>query len=124
MDTEILARVKIAFSIAFAMPFLTFLSIANVPRLANKKQFKWAFFFSCPTIVLLLVLVAVDLYPNLLISSVHPDYTLDIYKAASSTKTLKIMMTMVAIGTPFVLGYTLFAYKTFRGKVRLDESSY
>ena len=36
----------------FIVPLLTFLSIANVPRLANKKNFKWAFFFSSLTISL------------------------------------------------------------------------
>lgn len=108
----------------FAIPLLTFLSIANVPRLANKKNFKWAFFFSSLTISLLLVIVAVELYPTLLFSTLDPKYSIDIYNAASSTKSMQIMLTIVAIGTPLVLGYTIFVYRTFRGKVRLDETSY
>lgn len=108
----------------FLIPLLTFLSIANVPRLANKKQFRAAFLFSSLTISLLLVLVAVELYPVLLRSTVHPDYHITIYNAAASVKSLKIMMTIVAIGAPLVLGYTLFVYRTFRGKVTLDETSY
>ena len=71
-----------------------------------------------------LVLVAVELYPVLLRSTVHPDYHITIYNAAASVKSLKIMMTIVAIGAPLVLGYTLFVYRTFRGKVTLDETSY
>ena len=31
---------------------------------------------------------------------------------------------MTAIGGPLVLGYTAFVYKTFKGKVKLDETSY
>lgn len=108
----------------FSVPLLTFLSIANVPRLANKKKFKWAFFFSSLTISLLLVIVAIELYPTLLFSTIDPKYSIDIYNAASSTKSMKIMLTIVAIGTPLVLGYTLFVYKTFSGKVQLDETSY
>tara|TARA_B100001750_G_C15353100_1_gene518251 strand:- start:245 stop:895 length:651 start_codon:yes stop_codon:yes gene_type:complete len=108
----------------FIIPVLTFLSIANVPRLANKKRFRIAFFFSSLTIALLLVLVAVELYPNLLMSSIDPEYHINIYNSASSTKSLKIMMTFVAIGGPLVLGYTVFVYRTFKGKVRLDETSY
>ena len=37
---------------------------------------------------------------------------------------LKIMLTIAVIGTPLVLGYTYFVYKTFAGKVKLDEHSY
>jgi len=110
--------------ILFVVPVLTFLSIANIPRLANKKRFRGAFLFSSLTISLLLVLVAIELYPTLLISTVDPKYNLTVYKAAASTKSLKIMMTIVAIGAPLVAGYTFFVYKTFRGKVKLDEHSY
>jgi cytochrome d ubiquinol oxidase subunit II len=31
---------------------------------------------------------------------------------------------MVAIGGPLVLGYTIFVYKVFAGKVKMDETSY
>ena len=110
--------------ILFVVPVLTFLSIANVPRLASKRKFLNAFLFSSLTISLLLIIVAIELYPNLLLSTVDPKYNIDIYNAASSTKALRIMLTIVAIGAPLVLGYTIFVYRTFRGKVKLDEMSY
>lgn len=108
----------------FIVPLLAFLSIANVPRLASKKRYRIAFLFSSLTIAFLLILVAIEMYPNLLLSSVDPKYNIDIYDAASSTKSMRIMLTIVAIGTPLVLGYTWFVYKTFKGKVKLDENSY
>ncbi|WP_224483423.1 cytochrome d ubiquinol oxidase subunit II [Robertkochia aurantiaca] len=108
----------------FLVPVLTFLSIANVPRLASKKRYRLAFFFSSLTISLGLVLVAIELYPTLLISSLDPAYNITIYNAASSMKSLRIMLTIVAIGGPLVLGYTIFVYRTFKGKVKLDETSY
>ena len=73
---------------------------------------------------LLLVMVAVELYPVLLLSSIDPAYNIDIYNAASSTKSMQIMLTIVAIGAPLVLAYTVFVYMTFKGKVKLDENSY
>ncbi|MBU3659349.1 MAG: cytochrome d ubiquinol oxidase subunit II [Flavobacteriales bacterium] len=106
------------------VPILTILSIANVPRLTNKHAYGWAFFFSSLTIALLMVLVAFGLYPNLLYSTIDQKYSLTIYNSAASIKSLKIMMIIVAIGTPLVLGYTIFVYKTFSGKVKLDETSY
>ena len=108
----------------YIVPLAAFLSIANIPRLASKKKFLHAFLFSSLTICLLLVLVAVELFPNLLLSSVDSKYNIDIYNAASSQKSLKIMLTMVVIGAPLVLSYTIFVYNTFRGKVKLDEHSY
>ena len=44
--------------------------------------------------------------------------------AAASDKSLGIMLTFAAIGTPMVIGYTTFVYLTFRGKVKIDEMSY
>lgn len=34
------------------------------------------------------------------------------------------MLIIAIIGTPLVLGYTYFVYKTYAGKVELDEHSY
>ncbi|MCV9386747.1 cytochrome d ubiquinol oxidase subunit II [Reichenbachiella ulvae] len=108
----------------FIIPLLTFLAIANVPRLASKKKYLMAFVFSSLTISLLLVLVAIEMYPNMLLSTIDPQYNLDIYEAAASNKSMKIMMIIVAIGAPLVLGYTTFVYMTFKGKVEMDENSY
>ena len=110
--------------ILFVAPLITFLSIANVPRLANKKRYKRAFIFSSITIASMLVLVAIELYPTLLFSTVDPQYNIDIYNAASSEGSMENMLIIVTIGTPLVLGYTYFVYRTFRGKVQLDETSY
>ena len=110
--------------ILFIVPLLAFLSIANIPRLLSKKQYRNAFLFSSLTMSLLLILVAIELYPVLLISSTNPAYTITIYNAASSIKALKTMLVIVLIGAPMVGFYTLFVYRTFRGKVKLDDTSY
>ncbi|MBR9922499.1 MAG: cytochrome d ubiquinol oxidase subunit II [Bacteroidetes bacterium] len=108
----------------FIIPLLAFLSIANIPRLASKKRFKLAFIFSSLTVAFLLILVAIELYPVLIMSTVDPMYDITVYNAASSQKSLSIMLIIAAIGAPLVLAYTIFVYKTFSGKVELDETSY
>jgi cytochrome bd ubiquinol oxidase subunit II len=50
--------------------------------------------------------------------------SLTIYNAASSPKTLWIMLLIVIIGMPFVLTYTLAVYWTFRGRVESGEHGY
>lgn len=106
------------------LPLLAFLALANVPRLASKKRFFHAFLFSSLSMAFLLILVATELYPVLLPSTLDPAWSITVYGAASSDKTIGIMLVMVAIGAPLVLGYTVFVYRTFRGKVQLDETSY
>ena len=106
------------------VPLLAFLSIANVPRLASKGQFTKSFVFSALSISFLLILVAIELYPVILLSRDLPESSMTIYSAASSDKALGIMLTITAIGFPLVIAYTIFVYKTFWGKVKLDETSY
>ncbi len=110
--------------VLYGIPLLAFLSIANVPRLTSKKKYFRAFLFSSLTLSLLLIMVAVELYPTLLISTIDPANSITIYNAASSEKTLSIMLIIVAIGAPLVIAYTLFVYNTFKGKVKMDEMSY
>lgn len=108
----------------FIIPLLAFLSIANIPRLVSKKKYRMAFIFSSLTMSFLLILVAVELFPTLLYSTIDPSFDITIYNAASSDKALSIMLTIAAIGTPLVLIYTIFVYTTFKGKVQLDDTSY
>jgi cytochrome d ubiquinol oxidase subunit II len=110
--------------IYFILPILTFLSIANIPRLVSKRRFRMAFLFTSLTISFSLMMVALELYPVLLLSTISPEYSLTVYNSAASDKSIGIMLGFVAIGVPLVLSYTIFVYKTFRGKVQLDETSY
>ena len=59
-----------------------------------------------------------------MLSNPDPAHSLTIYNAASSPKTLGIMLTIAAIGVPVVLAYTVSIYWIFRGKVKLDRMSY
>lgn len=108
----------------FVVPILSFLAVANVPRLVSKKQYMMALVFSSLTMSFLLILVALQLYPTLLISTIDPKYSVTIYNAASSQKSLGIMLTIVVIGAPLLAAYFFFLYRTFNGKVQLDDTSY
>lgn len=108
----------------YILPVLAFLAVANVPRLVSKKKYLAALIFSSLTMAFLLMLVAFQLYPVLLPSTLDPAYSVTIYNAASSEKSLGIMLTIVAIGAPLLAFYFIFLYKTFYGKVKLDDTSY
>ncbi len=108
----------------FILPTVAFLAIANVPRLVSRKRFFWAFIFSSITVSMLLIIVATELYPVLLRSSLERASDITVYRAASSDRSLGTMLWFVVVGAPLVVGYTLFVYRTFRGKVKMDEHSY
>ena len=110
--------------ILFIVPVLAFLSIANVPRLASKGRFLQSFIFSSLSLSFLLITVAIELYPVIILNSADMETSMTIYNAASSDKALGIMLTITAIGLPLVIAYTVFVYRTFWGKVKLDEMSY
>jgi len=108
----------------YLVPLLSFLSIANIPRLVSKRNYLGAFVFSALTMSFLLALVAIQLFPILLYSTDPEANHLTIYNAAASQKSLGFLLTIAAIGVPLVLSYTIFIYKTFWGKVEMDEMSY
>jgi cytochrome d ubiquinol oxidase subunit II len=83
-----------------------------------------SFFWAAVTIALLLAALAAGLYPNLLISSTDPKYSMTVANAASAAATLTVMLVVAVIGMPFVLLYTAGVQYLFRGKVRLDADSY
>jgi cytochrome d ubiquinol oxidase subunit II len=109
---------------AWAVVVVNVLALANIPRMIHREKPFGAFFSSVVSIVALLALFGVALYPNLVVSSIDPAYSLSIYDAASSQKTLGIMTIIAAIGMPLVITYTAVIYWTFRGKVELDHFSY
>ena len=103
---------------------LNALAIANIPRAIHQGRALYAFISSSCTIAALIFLFGMALFPNLIYSSLNPDWSLTIYNAASSQKTLGIMRTIALIGMPFVIAYTIVIYWTFRGKVELGKFSY
>ncbi|HAA20883.1 MAG TPA: cytochrome d ubiquinol oxidase subunit II, partial [Cytophagales bacterium] len=70
------------------------------------------------------MVVAFALFPTIILASNDPALSLTVQNASASAKSLKLLLTVACIGTPLVLGYTTFVFYTFRGKVKLDETSY
>lgn len=103
---------------------LNVLAIANIPRAIYQGRPLYAFVSSCCTIAAFNFLFAVAIFPNLLVSNIDPAYSLTIYNAASSEKTLAIMRNIAFLGMPFVITYTVVIYWTFKGKTELDKHSY
>lgn len=110
--------------LAWVVVALNVLAIANVPRAIHRNMPRYAFVSSASTIAALTFLLGMAIFPNLAVSSIDPAYSLTVWSAASSEKTLRIMRVVAFLGMPFVLAYTAIVYWVFRGKVKLDTFSY
>ena len=108
----------------FGVALINMLAIANIPREIYHGRDFLAFLSSCAAIVALLALFGLGMYPNMIYSQPNPEHSLTIYNGASSVRTLKIMLIIAITGVPLVLAYTASIYWVFRGKVKLDATSY
>lgn len=106
------------------VPVLNVFAILNIPRAMHLGRPGYAFFTSSSVIVAFACLFTVAIFPNLMLSTVDPNFSITLWNARSSHRTQAIMLVVAAIGLPCVLSYTSIVYWIFRGKVKLDSSSY
>jgi cytochrome d ubiquinol oxidase subunit II len=106
------------------VPVISVLAIANIPREVHRDRIWRAFLSSCATIVSLLALFGIGMFPEFIHARPDAVNSLTAFNASSSRLTLITMFTIAVIGMPLVLGYTVHIYRVFRGKVELDGMSY
>jgi cytochrome d ubiquinol oxidase subunit II len=99
-------------------------AVIGIPCALYRHRSGWAFMASCLSICAFIILLGLTLFPNLVTSDPNLENSLTIYNAASSQKTLSIMLVIAVIGMPFVLTYTAIIYWVFRGRVARGDKSY
>jgi cytochrome d ubiquinol oxidase subunit II len=109
---------------AWAVVVLNVLAVANIPRSVFLDQPFRAFLSSAASLAALVFLFGFALFPNLIVSSLDPAWSLTIANAASSEKTLRIMRNVAFLGMPFVIAYTAVVYWVFRGRVEPGKLIY
>ncbi|MGX1563026.1 cytochrome d ubiquinol oxidase subunit II [Streptomyces sp. NPDC055506] len=77
----------------------------------------WAFALSGLTIVATVAMLFLTLFPNVMPSTLNPDWSLTVTNASSSPYTLKIMTWCAGIATPIVLLYQGWTYWVFRKRI-------
>ncbi|CAL9464799.1 cytochrome d ubiquinol oxidase subunit II [Streptomyces sp. enrichment culture] len=77
----------------------------------------WSFALSGVTIAAAVAMLFLTLFPNVMPSSLNPDWSLTVTNAASSPYTLTIMTWCAAIATPVVLLYQGWTYWVFRKRI-------
>jgi len=103
--------------LTIVLPLLTAASILATGYFLRKRQFGRIFFMTCLTVTFLMLSIFALLYPNVMISSLNPAWSLTIENAASSLYTLKLMAIITLIFLPIVLIYQALTYRIFRDRV-------
>jgi cytochrome bd ubiquinol oxidase subunit II len=99
-------------------------AIVYIPVAIKAQKYFRAFLSSSLSITCMIGLAAVSLFPRLVPSNIDLAYSLTIYNASSTPKTLTTMLIITLIALPFVLGYTVLIYRIFKGKTVITSDSY
>jgi cytochrome d ubiquinol oxidase subunit II len=81
----------------------------------------WAFVSTMAVVAAVVVLLFGSLYPNLVPSTLNPQWSLTIYNASSTPYTLKIMTWATLIFAPLVMLYQGWTYWVFRQRISADR---
>src|ERR1700758_3694510 len=108
------------YPIVFLIPLVVFASLGLMLVATRKGRELQAFLASCVYITGMLVGAVFALYPVVLPASTDPNYSLTIYSAAAGHHGLTVGLVWWLLGMILTLGYFVFVYRMFRGKVRLE----
>ncbi len=89
----------------------------------NRKMEGWSFIMVALNIVLTQVTFFSMTFPNVMLSTTNPDWSLTIYNASSSQYTLTVMSIIALIFVPIVLAYQGWTYYMFRKRISTDKKT-
>jgi cytochrome d ubiquinol oxidase subunit II len=89
----------------------------------NQKREGWAFIMVALNIVFTQITFFMMTFPNVMLSSTNPDWSLTIYNASSSQYTLTVMSIVALIFVPIVLAYQGWTYYMFRRRISSKKES-
>jgi cytochrome d ubiquinol oxidase subunit II len=110
--------------VLYAIPVLVAASLFAMWRLGKNGNERGAFLSSCAYLVLMLVGAAAAVYPNLLVSTTDPTLNITVYNAHSGDHSLAVGLIWWSFGMAVAVGYFVFVYKMFRGKVSASASGH
>ncbi len=107
---------------AWAFTVLAICSLVMLHIALKKTKDSQAFFMSSLAFLGLWGVFGAIHFPNLVKASNDPALSLTITNASSSELTLKMMLIIALMGMPIVIGYTIYLYKIFKGKIHIETN--
>jgi cytochrome d ubiquinol oxidase subunit II len=102
---------------------LAAVALLSVGYFSKSEKYSSAFIGGSLAVVFATIMVFAGLFPRILISTIDPAYSLDIWNAASTPYTLTVMTIVAVIFVPIVLIYQIWTYRVFRERVKADPKS-
>jgi cytochrome d ubiquinol oxidase subunit II len=114
----------LAHPVGFLVPMVVVGSLVLMFTATRQRKELRAFLASSAYLAGMLVGAVFALYPVVLPASTDPSYSLTIYSAAAGHYGLSVGLVWWALGMILCVGYFVFVYWMFRGKVRLEGEGY
>jgi cytochrome d ubiquinol oxidase subunit II len=103
------------------LELLAILAVLAAVALVYGHHEGFAFTATTVTVVSCIASIFVGLYPNVMVSSTNPAYSLTVRNTASAPYSLKAMTVVVVIFLPLVLAYQTWTYYVFRRRVSREQ---
>jgi cytochrome d ubiquinol oxidase subunit II len=103
------------------IPVAVIVSLLMMRIFARREQYLQAFLSSTVYIVAMLGGAAFAMYPYLLPATTNPSFGLTIYNSKTGAYSLTVGLIWWLLGMVLAIAYFTFLYRSFRGKVRLDD---
>ncbi|GFO56158.1 cytochrome c oxidase assembly protein [Geomonas sp. Red276] len=110
----------LAHPVLLIAPVVAVVALLSVRALLAKAAPGKAFAASCLTVLGVVATGVIGLFPNLIPSTLDPNYSLTIFNSSSSLYTLKIMTAVALIFVPIVILYKIWAYRVFRERLTTE----
>ena len=117
---ELLANYR-RFPVLYVVPVAVAVSLAAMLMYRRKGNDVGAFFSSVAYLVFMLVGAAAAVYPNLLVSTTDPALNITVWNAHTGAYSLRIGLIFWSFGMTMALGYFIFVYRMFKGKVAAES---
>ena len=105
------------------MPIMAIAVLLAAGYFIQNKMEGWAFIMVALNIVLTQVTFFSIIFPNVMLSTTNPEWSLTIYNASSSQYTLTVISIVALIFVPIVLAYQGWTYYMFRKRISTNKKS-
>ena len=109
--------------LGYLVPAVVIGSLAYLYFAYSRYNERGAFLASCVYVVGMLAGATFALYPNVLPASTGANLSLTVYNSSAGAHGLRVGLVWWTLGMLMALGYFVFVYRMFRGKVRLEKES-
>jgi len=99
--------------VLFVIPLAAVVALVGILFYIRQAQWLKAWFSSAVFILTVTLFGVTGMFPNLLISSIDPAFSLTAFNSSSSPLTLKIMLAVALVFVPIVIAYQIWVYLLF-----------